>query len=37
LALHGKNYLVAGFVQIVSGRSYDAILMRTDAEGRVNE
>ena len=37
IELDGGGFLVAGFIQIVSGRSYDAILMRTDAEGRVNE
>lgn len=29
--------LVAGLIQIVNGRSYDAILLRTDAEGWVGE
>jgi len=31
------GYLVAGLIQLVNGRSYDAILLRTDAEGRVGE
>ena len=31
------GYLVAGFIQITNGRSYDAILLRTDAEGWVGE
>ncbi len=31
------GFLVAGFLQIINGRSYDAILVRTDAEGRVDE
>jgi hypothetical protein len=35
--LEDGGFLVAGFVQLVSGRSYDAILLRTDAEGRVGE
>jgi hypothetical protein len=33
IALEDGGYLVAGFIQIVNGRSYDAILLRTDAEG----
>jgi hypothetical protein len=35
--LEGGGFLVAGFVQISNGRSYDAVLLRTDAEGRVLE
>jgi len=35
--LEGGGYLVAGLIQLVNGRSYDAILLRTDAEGRVAE
>jgi hypothetical protein len=31
------GYLIAGLIQITNGRSYDAILLRTDAEGRVVE
>ena len=31
------GYLVAGLIQLVNGRSYDAILLRTDAEGRIAE
>jgi hypothetical protein len=31
------DYLVAGLIQLVNGRSYDAILLRTDAEGRSEE
>ena len=37
IELDGGGFLVAGLIQIVNGRSYDAILMRTDAEGRVSE
>jgi hypothetical protein len=29
------GYLVAGLIQLVGGRSYDAILLRTDAEGQI--
>jgi hypothetical protein len=35
--LEGGGYLVAGLKQLVNGRSYDAVLLRTDAEGRVAE
>ncbi|MEW5870740.1 MAG: hypothetical protein AB1894_15815 [Chloroflexota bacterium] len=35
--LEEGGYLVAGLIQLVNGRSYDAILLRTDAEGRVGE
>jgi hypothetical protein len=35
IELEGGGYLVAGFVEIVGGRSYDAILLRTDAEGQI--
>jgi hypothetical protein len=37
LELEGGGYLVAGLIQLVNGRSYDAIILRTDAEGRVQE
>jgi Tol biopolymer transport system component len=37
LELDGGGYLVAGLIQLINGRSYDAILLRTDAEGRVGE
>ena len=37
IELPDGGYLVAGFIQIVNGRSYDAILLRTDAEGRIEE
>ena len=31
------GYLVAGLIQLVNGRSYDAILLRTDGEGRIGD
>jgi Tol biopolymer transport system component len=31
------GYLVAGLIQLINGRSYDAILLRTDVEGRVGD
>jgi hypothetical protein len=37
MQLEEGGYLVAGLIQLVNGRSYDAILLRTDAEGRVAE
>jgi Tol biopolymer transport system component len=37
IELEDGGLLVAGFVQLVNGRSYDAIILRTDAEGRVQE
>ncbi len=37
LELEGGGHLVAGLIQLVNGRSYDAIILRTDAEGRVGE
>ena len=37
IELEDGGYLVAGFVQITNGRSYDAILLRTDAEGQIGE
>jgi hypothetical protein len=33
--LEQGGYLVAGLIQLINGRSYDAILFRTDTEGRV--
>jgi hypothetical protein len=33
--LEQGGYLVAGLIQLVNGRSYDALLLRTDAEGQV--
>jgi len=35
--LEEGGYLVAGLIQLIGGRSYDAILLRTDAEGWVGE
>ncbi len=35
--LEDGGYLVAGLIEIIGGRSYDAILVRTDAEGQVWE
>ena len=35
--LEDGGYLVAGFIQIVNGRSYDAIILRTDSEGQLGE
>lgn len=35
IELEGGGYLVAGLIQLIPGRSYDAILLRTDGEGRV--
>ena len=37
LALENGGVVIPGFVQITNGRSYDAILVRTDAEGRVSD
>jgi hypothetical protein len=37
IELEDGGYLVAGFIQITNGRSYDAILLRTDAEGQILE
>jgi len=35
--LKDGGYLVAGLIELIGGRSYDAFLLRTDAEGRVGE
>jgi hypothetical protein len=35
--LEQGGYLVAGLIQLINGRSYDAILLRTDPEGAVEE
>ena len=32
--LKDGGYLVAGLIQLINGRSYDAVLVRTDGEGR---
>ncbi|MBU1880114.1 MAG: PQQ-binding-like beta-propeller repeat protein, partial [Chloroflexi bacterium] len=37
IELADGGYLVAGLIQITNGRSYDAIILRTDAEGQVGE
>jgi len=37
IELEDRGYIVAGLIQLINGRSYDAILLRTDAEGRVGE
>ena len=37
IQLEDGGFLVAGFIQIRNGRSYDAILLRTNADGLVNE
>jgi hypothetical protein len=37
IELEDGGYLVAGLIQISNGRSYDAILLRTDAKGRIGE
>jgi hypothetical protein len=33
IELEDGGYLVAGLIQLVNGRSYDAIILRTDSEG----
>ena len=35
IELEDGGYLVAGFIQLVNGRSYDAVILRTDAEGQI--
>ncbi len=35
--LEDGGFLVAGLIQLIGGRSYDAILLKTDAEGHVGE
>jgi Tol biopolymer transport system component len=37
LELEDGGYLVAGLIQLVPGRSYDAVLLRTDAQGRLGD
>ena len=37
LELSNGGFLVAGFIELRSGYSYDAILIRTDPEGRLGE
>lgn len=36
-ALEDGGYLAAGLIQLINGRSYDAILVRTDSEGRIGD
>lgn len=35
--LEDGGYLVAGLIELIGGRSYDALILRTDTEGRVGE
>jgi hypothetical protein len=35
--LEDGGYLVAGLIQLIGGRSYDAILVRTNSEGQIEE
>ena len=35
--LEGGGYLVAGLIQLINGRSYDAFLVRTDDGGRIED
>jgi WD40 repeat protein len=37
IELEDGGFLVAGFIQISNGRSYDAIILRTDAQGQVEQ
>ena len=37
IELEDGGFLIAGFTQLINGRSYDAILLRTDTEGRMEE
>jgi len=37
IELEDGGYLVAGLIQLVNGRSYDAIILRSDGDGRVGE
>ena len=37
IELEDGGYLVAGLIQLINGRSYDAIILRTDPEGWVEE
>jgi outer membrane protein assembly factor BamB len=37
IELEEGGFLVAGLINLINGRSYDAIILRTDAEGRVGE
>jgi hypothetical protein len=37
IELEKGGYLIAGLIQLINGRSYDAIILRTNAEGWVGE
>jgi hypothetical protein len=37
IELEDGGFLVAGLIQLIGGRSYDAILLRTDGEGQVGD
>jgi hypothetical protein len=37
IELNDGGFLIAGFVQLINGLSYDAVLLRTDGEGWVGE
>jgi hypothetical protein len=37
LELPDSGFLVSGFLMIVNARSYDAVILRTDAEGRISD
>lgn len=37
LEIGNDGYLVAGLIQIINGFSYDAIVLRTDAEGQIED
>ncbi len=37
LELSDGSFLVAGFIQLINGYSYDAFVLRTDSEGRLGE
>ncbi len=35
--LEDGGYVIAGFAQITNGRAYDAIVLRTDSNGQLQE
>jgi WD40 repeat protein len=37
IELQDGGFLVAGLIQLINGRSYDAILLRTDSQGLIGE
>ena len=37
IELKDGGFLVTGLIQLINGRSYDAILVRTDGEGRIGD